>query len=125
MAGNGTNGNGNDDRTALWRMVAVGLAGFVLSGVAGFMVFGLDSVKRSEMQGILDTRAPWIYDKVRVEEKIRDNTRRIDELYVMKERIDRKETPLSKDVEQLRDKVDKLQQAVWDLQTQQRNHPNP
>jgi len=48
----------------------------------------------------------------------RDN--QIDDLYIMKGKIDRKETPLSKDVEQLRDKTERMQQAVWELQNQQK-----
>jgi hypothetical protein len=130
MPNGGNNGNGNGNRNGngtvnnIWRAIAVGLAGVFASSLAGFLLFGLDTVKHSEIAGILATQAPWVYDKVRVEEKIKDNTRRIDELMVMKDQLYRKETPLAKDVEQLRERVDRLQQTVWELQTEQkRNHP--
>jgi len=119
------NGNGNGAVSNIWRTIAVGLAGIVVSSITGYVLFGLDSVKHSEINGILSTQAPWVYDKVRVEDRIRDNTRRIDELFLMKSQIDRKETPLAKDVEQLKDRVDKMQQAVWESQNQQNQQPRP
>jgi len=119
------NGNGNGAVSNIWRTIAVGLAGIVVSSITGYVLFGLDSVKHSEINGILSTQAPWVYDKVRVEDRIRDNTRRIDELFLMKSQIDRKETPLAKDVEQLKDRVDKMQQAVWESQNQQKQQPRP
>lgn len=104
----------------LWRTVAVALFGILASGFTGYLLFGLDSVKHSEIAGILSTQAPWVYDKVRISERIEQNSRRIDELMKLKEQVDRKETPLAREVEQMQNRLDRLTEAVWAVQTEQK-----
>lgn len=63
-----TNGNGNG--LMIWQAIAFTLSGIILTSFGGWLLFGLDSIKHSEIDGIIATRAPWIHDKQRIEDNI-------------------------------------------------------
>lgn len=58
-----------------------------MTSVAWLFTNGVDNIKHSEIQYIMDTRAPWIHDKSRIEDKLvdlkkkdEDTNSRIDQL---------------------------------------------
>ena len=48
---------------SLWKLLAFSLATFVGTAFIGWLMFGIDAVKHSEIDDIMQKRAPWHHDK--------------------------------------------------------------
>lgn len=68
------NGNG------LWKTMFISLLSANLVGFGGWLMFGMDSVKHSEIDQIMATRAPYIHDRQRIDEHFNTVDRRLDKL---------------------------------------------
>lgn len=63
---NNLNGNGVN---VIWRYVALIMVSANITAFSGYIAFGMDSVKHSEIDSIMLTRAPYVHDKQRIDEK--------------------------------------------------------
>lgn len=61
-------------------MLAISLLTADLTGLAGWLMFGMDAVKHSEVDAIMATRAPYLHDKQRIEDHFRELERRLEKL---------------------------------------------
>lgn len=61
----GTDSNGS----GIWKTLFLALAASNLTGFLGWLMFGMDSVKHSEIDQIMATRAPYIHEKQRIEDR--------------------------------------------------------
>lgn len=52
---------------SIWKTLALSLLAMQVTALAGWFMFGIDSVKHSEIDRIMATRAPYIFDKPRVD----------------------------------------------------------
>ena len=69
-----------DGVSSIWRHVALVLISANLTGFFGYVLFGWDSVKHSEIDYIMANRAPYIHDKPRIEQMMNEKDRRINDL---------------------------------------------
>ena len=76
---------------SLWKLLAFSLATFVGTAFFGWLMFGIDAVKHSEIDDIMMKRAPWHFDKQRIEDRIkaleRDQERQWDQIRQMLDRM--------------------------------------
>lgn len=59
---------------SVWRAIAFIEASILATGVAAWFTFGLDSVKHSEIDAIMATRAPYMHDYKRIWDKFEEVT---------------------------------------------------
>lgn len=62
------------------KIAVAALLATLLTGAAAWVTFGADKVTRVEMKDYVDTRTPWIRDRGEIQSAIRGNTRNIDRL---------------------------------------------
>lgn len=56
--------------SSLWRTIALVLIAVNATSITAFFTMGTDNVKHSEIQNIMETRAPYIHDKPRLDAKL-------------------------------------------------------
>jgi len=64
----------------VWRTVSVAAMTALVSGFIAFISIGSDNVKHSEVDSIMSTRAPYIHDKQRIQEKLTSLEDRVNKL---------------------------------------------
>lgn len=57
--------------STVWRTIALIEAAVLATGITSFSVIGLDNVKHSEIQQIMDTRAPYMHAKPEIEARFK------------------------------------------------------
>jgi hypothetical protein len=65
---------------SVWKTLFIALITANLTGLAGWLMFGMDSVKHSEIDQIMATRAPYIHDKQRIDEHFKNLDERMKRL---------------------------------------------
>ena len=63
-----------------WKLLAMTLLGANVTGITGWLLFGVDTVKHSQIDMIMQTRAPYLHDKPRLDERLQDTKSRLEDL---------------------------------------------
>lgn len=72
--------NGPNQDREVWNPIAQALIAANLTAVAGWLLFGVDSVKHSQIDHIMQTRAPYLHDKPRLTGLLDNHGTRLDRL---------------------------------------------
>ena len=56
--------------TALWKWICSLQATVIITGLTSFFMLGTDAVRRSEIEHIMHTQAPYIHDKQRIQDAL-------------------------------------------------------
>jgi hypothetical protein len=92
----------------VWRTIALIEASILISGIAGWFTFGFDSVKHSEIDILMATRAPYIHDKQRIWDRFESQDQRIIENTKRTTSLENQLSGIVPDVREIKTKLDDL-----------------
>ncbi len=79
--------NGQKAQTTFWRSIALMMIGICGTGLVGWIVFGVDALKKSELDEFIKNRSPYLHDRPHLEERFKAIERALDRMEVRLEKL--------------------------------------